>query len=371
MPDWNLPWFPKWNKENPRDVFGPAILVGVAGGAIFVGVMIMVFGSAVATTSTQTGPAGTGMHVAKFNAVLAKPDPTLADYISEEAYAPEGGETLARDAYENVQVLGDLTEDNFTRLMASMTNWIAPEQGCAYCHAGADNGEFAGDELYTKVVARRMIQMTQNINENWDGHVGQAGVNCYTCHRGKNVPSEIWFKIAPELEVAEGWGAIQNYATDQTVSTSLPHDALEKLLLEDGVIGVHDLEPRVPSYPTDPEFATWQDTERTYSLMNYMANALGQNCTFCHNSRAFYDGAQVSPQWSVAFEGIGMVREMNQDYLVPLEDVYPEHRLGPKFADAPKAACKTCHKGYNKPMQGLDMISDWPELAKSGAPEYN
>jgi photosynthetic reaction center cytochrome c subunit len=39
-------------------------------------------------------------------------------------------------------------------------------------------------------------------------------------------------------------------------------------------------------------------------------------------------------------------------------------------ADAPKAACATCHKGYQKPMGGMDMISDWPELAAPGAPVY-
>ena len=29
-------WFDKWNADNPTNVFGPAILVGVLGGAIFV-----------------------------------------------------------------------------------------------------------------------------------------------------------------------------------------------------------------------------------------------------------------------------------------------------------------------------------------------
>ena len=366
MANWNLPWFSKWNKDNPKDVYGPAILVGAAGGAVIFAVIIMMYGSLVATTSEQTGPRGTGMVKQTFN-FANKPDPDIANYETEEPYAPEEGEDLAKDVYENVQVLGELTDANFNRLMAAMTQWVSPEQGCAYCH---NEENLASDELYTKVVSRRMIQMTQNINENWDGHVGETGVNCYTCHRGQNVPSEIWFKLAPALEARAGWSAIQNYATDQTVSTSLPHDALEKLLLEDNEIKVHDLEPRVPSNPSDPEDRTWQDTERTYSLMNYIANSLGKNCNFCHNSRAFYDGAEVTPQWSTAYMGIDMVREMNQEYLVPLKDTYPPHRLGPKHMDAPKAACKTCHKGYNKPLNGTPMISDWPELATSGTPEY-
>ena len=94
------------------------------------------------------------------------------------------------------------------------------------------------------------------------------------------------------------------------------------------------------------------------------------NCVFCHNSRAFYDVGQHTPQWATAQLGIQMVQEMNAAYLVPLQDSYPPERLGPVYADAPKAACATCHKGYQQPMGGLDMISDWPELAGSGPPVY-
>ena len=339
-------WLWDWIKKNPlteAQILGPAIAVGAVGGAVFFATMLMLFGGSVATDSTQTGPAGTGMGVAKYKSELAKPDPDVAEYaaIAEEIAASEG-------------VTTDSTADLSPKLVAAMRKWTGiPDL-------------FEDPDSYQTSVAWAMIGMTRNLNENWDGHVnlsGEAGVNCFTCHRGEPVPSNIWFKIAPGLEVAEGWGAVQNYATDQTVSTSLPHDALEKLLLEDGVIGVHDLEPRVYSDPTDPEFATWQDTERTYSLMNYFANSLGQNCVFCHNSRAFYDGAQVTPQWATAYEGIDMVQELNLDYLEPLEGLLPEHRLGPRYSDAPKAACKTCHKGYSKPLMGMDMLSDWPELA--------
>ncbi len=79
---------------------------------------------------------------------------------------------------------------NFTRLMASITTWVAPRQGCAYCH---DVNNMASDALYTKVVARRMIQMVQHINSDWKSHVAETGVTCYTCHRGNPVPPNIWF----------------------------------------------------------------------------------------------------------------------------------------------------------------------------------
>lgn len=361
----DIKWFPKWNKENPTDIYGPAILIGAIGGAVFLAALIISWGYPLQATSIQTGPAGTGMSVVKLKHFV-EADPTLADYYTEAALTPEAGEPLAKDIYENVQVLGELTEGNFLRLMNAITLWVSPEQGCAYCHAGADEGNYADEGLYTKTVSRRMIQMTQNLNENWDGHVGSAGVNCYSCHRGQNVPANIWFRIDPQLEVAEGWGAIQNIATTQSVSTSLPHDALQKLLVEGGQIAVHDLESRVDNEGT----ASIQDTERTYSLMNYFANSLGVNCVFCHNSRAFYDGAQVTPQWATASLGILMVNELNNEYLNPLRDTYPENRLGPVHADAPKAACKTCHQGYQKPLGGADMITDWPELATTEVPVY-
>ena len=321
-------WFNRWNEENPTNVYGPAILIGALGGAVFLAIMVVVFGQPYATSSLQTGPRGQGMSVTEFNSDLATPDPDIELVYENEPYVPDGSEALAKDIYQNVQVLGDLTEDNFGRLMGAMTEWIAPEEGCAYCHGDGDVETYGEDALYTKVVARRMIQMTQNVNENWSGHVNankEVGVTCFTCHRGQHVPSEIWFNITPVNEASAGWSANQNRATVLSQSTSLPSDALEKYLLGYETIGVHDYESRVANEPGDPLI---QNAERTYSLMNYFSNSLGRNCVLCHNSRAFYDAEQVTPQWGTASLGIGMVQEMNNDYLVPLQDVYPETRLG-------------------------------------------
>jgi photosynthetic reaction center cytochrome c subunit len=367
-------WFNDWNRDNPTNIFGPAILVGALGGAVFVAILLVTWGQPFATASMQTGPRGTGMVVPEFKAALATPDPTIEEYYTEEPYVPEGGEPLAKDIYQNVQVLGDLTEDNFNRVMNAMTQWVSPDQGCAYCHGDVAIEEYGNDDLYTKVVARRMIQMTQNINENWDGHVNaikQVGVNCYTCHRGENVPSDIWFNISPVNEAAGSWAAVQNRATSISQSTSLPSNALEVYLTDYEAVNVHDLESRVAGIPNDEEVASIQKTEMTYSLMNYFSNSLGVNCVFCHNSRAFYAAAgENTPQWSTALLGRQMVIEMNQEYLIPLQDTYPPERLGPVYADAPKAACRTCHKGYQQPLQGMNVIADWPELATSEPPVY-
>ena len=367
-------WFGKWNQDNPTNLFGPAIAVGIVGGALFVVIILLTLGQPYATTSLQTGPRGQGMSVPEFDTDRLTPDPDIELLIEDEPFIPEPGEELAGDIYQNVQVLGGLTDANFNRLMAAMTRWVSPDQGCAYCHGDGAIETYGEDNLYTKVVARRMIQMTQTINEAWAGHVNankEVGVTCMTCHRGQNVPSDIWFKMGDVNEAADGWAANQNRVTPQSQYTSLPSDALEKYLLDGEVIGVHDLASRVEGVPGQDGYPGIQQAERTYSLMNYVSNSLGVNCLFCHNSRAFYDGAQVTPQWATESLGIQMVLELNNDYLVPLKDEYPPERLGPVHADAPKAACKTCHKGYQQPLQGTNVIADWPELATtSGEPDY-
>jgi photosynthetic reaction center cytochrome c subunit len=42
--------------------------------------------------------------------------------------------------------------------------------------------------------------------------------------------------------------------------------------------------------------------------------------------------------------------------------VYPAERLG-EMGDAPKANCATCHQGAYKPLYGVSMLAEHPELA--------
>ncbi len=91
---------------------------------------------------------------------------TLPDPIDKAS--PDGDK--ATSVYKNVQVLTDLSADQFNRVMLAMPHWVAPpDQGCTYCH-NADN--MADDGLYTKRVARVMLQMTRHINKDWQAHVG-------------------------------------------------------------------------------------------------------------------------------------------------------------------------------------------------------
>lgn len=336
-------WFTDWNRDNPVDVFGPAIKIGAIGGVLIVVVVLLSWGQPWATASVQTGPRGTGMSVTDFADAEAEMD-TVALPAADPATA-ELPAVLATPS------LAAIPADRRAELIAAMRGWTGiPDL-------------FANEESYQTTVARRMIDMTQYLNEEWSGHVGEeAGLTCNTCHRGEPVPSHIWFDVATNESMA-GWSAIQNRATPLSQSTSLPSNALAAYLVEEGEIKVHDLESRVAREPGDPSI---QHAERTYALMNYFAGSLGVNCVFCHNSRAFYDVGENTPQWAVALQGIDMVREANNDFLLPLKETLPATRLGPVTADAPKAACMTCHKGERLPLGGQNVIGDWPELATTG-----
>jgi photosynthetic reaction center cytochrome c subunit len=358
-------WFDKWNRENPKDIYRPAIASSVVGGAVFVAAALVAGGQPYATESLQAGPRGTGMSVPEFKVDLAQPDPDIEAFLAStsDPVVPQGDEEIAGETRENVVPgLEDLTVENYDRLLAAMREWTGiPDL-------------FEDPANYQSSVGYLMIGMTRNINENWAGHVNankEVGVTCYTCHRGQPVPNNVWFRISPVNDSVEGWSANQNRVTMQSQYTSLPSDALEKYLLDGEQIAVHDLESRVAGTPGVDDYASIQQTERTYSLMNYVSNSLGVNCLFCHNSRAFYSASgQITPQWATATLGIQMVQELNNTYLAPLDGILPEHRLGPVYGDAPKAACKTCHQSYQQPLQGTNVIQDWPELANSDEPDY-
>jgi photosynthetic reaction center cytochrome c subunit len=112
----------------------------------------------------------------------------------------------------------------------------------------------------------------------------------------------------------------------------------------------------LPQKGTERE--TIQAAEQTYSLMMHFSKSLGVNCTFCHNSQAF---SQWVPKKATAWHGIRMVREANNDYVVPLTSTFPADRLGPT-GDVAKVYCATCHQGVNKPLGGMQMANLYPGL---------
>jgi photosynthetic reaction center cytochrome c subunit len=240
-----------------------------------------------------------------------------------------------------VQVLNDISVAEFNRTMVAMSVWVAGAGNCAYCHNVAN---FASDTtnngrpLYTKLTARRMLQMTRHINGQYAAHVGNTGVTCYTCHQGKPQPNGLW------------------YYTDRNQS-------LRHYLDREGA--------RVASrtiQPTALNRSSVKQTEWIYQLMISQSQSLGVNCTYCHNSRAFSSWQEAPPARVKAYHGILMLRDVNSNYLAPLQPVYPAVRLG-QMGDAPKAQCLTCHNGAYKPLYGYQMTKDYPALW--GRSEWN
>jgi photosynthetic reaction center cytochrome c subunit len=298
----------------------------------------------------QTGYRGLGLEqITDRNRRLAAGEVPPPPY----ALPPDEG-PRASEAYENVQVLGDMSVERFNHLMAAITQWVSPEQGCTYCHS--DN--LAADDVYTKIVARQMLQMTRDINGTWASHVGQTGVTCYTCHRGNNVPQYVWANQpeVPRLAI-RGQRRGQNAPDPNVGYSSLPYGIFQRYLAGDqSVVGVAS----DSAYPgTNP--LTTRHAEDSYGIMMHVSQSLGVNCTYCHNSQSFRSWSLSSAQRATAWYGIRMVRDVNSRHIDPLQPVFPPHRLG-AMGDPLKVNCLTCHQGQARPLAGAAMLNDYPYL---------
>jgi len=312
--------------------------------------------------TTQYGPRGTGMEqVVNLN---IKQDPGIPPPSAYQLETREG--QRAREIYPELKVLGDISVEEFGLLMANITTWVVPadapaaEQGCNYCH-NPDN--MASYEKYTKTVALSMLKMTQNINVNWQQHVKQTGVTCYTCHRGKAIPEYSWsFEPDEDQTTILGNKQGQNTPVQAVGWSSLPNDPNSYFL--------GDREIKVAGRTLHPGATTngIKDAEHTFGLMMQISGALGVNCTFCHNTQGFQNWDVSRTQKMSAWHGVRMVREANADYIQPLMATFPVNmgRLGP-MGDPLKVNCQTCHQAQSKPLGGVSMLADNPALAELGA----
>jgi photosynthetic reaction center cytochrome c subunit len=309
--------------------------------------------------AVQHGFRGTAMDLIynpRTLAEQAEKNAVPASYGAAPADGPKAGAV-----YKNVKVLNNLSVAQFTSFMVSMTSWVAPEQGCSYCHNAAN---FADDSLYTKQVSRNMILMTQRVNTQWQDHVAQTGVTCYTCHRGNNIPQQVWFK-EPKQQTGNGLLGNkdgQNTPVAASGYSSLPNDYFSSYLSKSSNIRVAGN----TALPTGNKHSI-NETESTYALMMHFSKSLGVNCTYCHNSRNFSSWEESPPQRAKAWYAIRMAQDINNNYMEPIKGLFPPHRLGPT-GDVAKANCGTCHQGAYKPLYGVSMLSDYPFLTGPAKP---
>jgi len=175
------------------------------------------------------------------------------------------------------------------------------------------------------------------------------------------VPPKVWNQAVTMARPTLAYAASpMRLPTPSAADSALPLDALDDFLLRDKAVAVAGTQ----ALRSGVGGRSIADTRSSYALMTVMAESLGVNCTYCHNSRAFYDWTQSPPQRMQALYGIHMARDLNKASLQPLAGLLPPERLGPA-GDVPKVYCATCHMGSGKPLNGVPMVRDFPELVGS------
>lgn len=96
-----------------------------------------------------------------------------------------GGAALAE--FKNLQVLPKtIGKDELKAYMKAQSKALGVE--CDYCH---DVPDMASDKNDKKQIARKMIQMTNELNDKWLRGMKDADKNkvgCATCHQGHELP---------------------------------------------------------------------------------------------------------------------------------------------------------------------------------------
>jgi photosynthetic reaction center cytochrome c subunit len=97
----------------------------------------------------------------------------------------------ASEVFKNVQVLKDVPSDQLIPAMQFVTSSLGVQ--CSYCHV---ENAFDKDDKKTKVTARKMMRMMQDIDAaNFEG---RQVVTCNTCHRGN--PKPLAIPLIPESQ---------------------------------------------------------------------------------------------------------------------------------------------------------------------------
>lgn len=98
---------------------------------------------------------------------------------------------------KNVQLLTGLSDLPLQRTMNFMRASLGVH--CDYCHVIDDEWHFEKDDKPSKLAARKMIQLTADINTQYFN--GKPVVNCYTCHQGhiKTVGAPTFPVAVPEF----------------------------------------------------------------------------------------------------------------------------------------------------------------------------
>ncbi len=274
----------------------------------------------------------------------------------------------ATSVYKNVKVLTDVDAGEFMRLQYAITQWVAPKEGCGFCHQGND---YESDANPHKPAARLMLEMVRHVNADWASHVQPAGVTCYTCHRGQPVPAETWFPSSA-APIRQFIAKQENWQEDaDTVRKFFPDAGWELYLLEDEPISVQSV-TALPSHTVAGPIVA----KRVYEMMMQMSDGIGVNCGYCHNSRVLQSWEQSSPDRWTGYSGLKLTQDLNRHFLLQLARLIPQQReligqtrlpvlpareQGPQTGNG-LVVCATCHYSRPQPLNGAAMLPDYPGL---------
>lgn len=92
----------------------------------------------------------------------------------------------AGQKFKNIQVLNDMPADQLGKVMNIMSASLG--FNCTGCHVSFER-DFDKDDNEHKVIARRMLAMTFDLNKRYFN--GRPEISCNTCHRGQEQPVSI------------------------------------------------------------------------------------------------------------------------------------------------------------------------------------
>lgn len=91
-----------------------------------------------------------------------------------------------KSKFKNLQVLpNDITKAQLDDIMDAYC--VSLNVKCSFCHV---KGNMASDDNDEKAIARKMMTMTNEINEKYFGK-DTGIVGCMTCHNGKKNPNDM------------------------------------------------------------------------------------------------------------------------------------------------------------------------------------
>lgn len=132
----------------------------------------------------------------------------IATLAAAQAPPPEQGIAgkTAGEVFKNVKIMKDDPSTGLQGAMLFMSQALGVE--CRFCHSN----QFDQDDKTPKQTARKMIQMTRDLNKN--SFDGRLQITCYTCHQGH--PNVVGVPRLPPLAATPAVTRLESGATGPT-----------------------------------------------------------------------------------------------------------------------------------------------------------